>query len=64
MRVLFFPTRLCLYCFYLLPAYQLKRFQRLQHACASFVLKKYAKEADLFTLNWLLKCKTGGKRQC
>ena len=39
--------------FYPLPDYQLKRFQRLQNACASFVLKKYAKEADLLTLNWL-----------
>ena len=39
--------------FDLLPAYQLRRLQRVQNACAGFVLRKYANETDLVTLNWL-----------
>ena len=39
--------------FYPLPLYQLKRLQRVQNACAGFVLGRYAKENDLHTLNWL-----------
>ena len=35
------------------PAYQLRRLQRVQNACAGFVLRKYANESDLVTLNWL-----------
>ena len=37
--------------FDLLPAYQLRRLQRVQNACAGFVLRKYANETDLVTLN-------------
>ena len=36
-----------------LPLYQLKRLQRVQNACADFVLGRYANENDLHTLNWL-----------
>ena len=36
-----------------LPAYQLRRLQRMQNACAEFVLRKYANECDQVTLNWL-----------
>ena len=36
-----------------LPAYQLRRLQRVQNACAGFVLRKYTNETDLVTLNWL-----------
>ena len=36
-----------------LPAYQLRRLRRVQNACAGFVLRKYANESDLVTLNWL-----------
>ena len=36
-----------------LPAYQLRRLQRVQNACAGFVLRKYANKSDLVTLNWL-----------
>ena len=36
-----------------LPAYQLRCLQRVQNACAGFVLRKYANESDLVTLNWL-----------
>ena len=39
--------------FYPLPLYQLKRLQRVQNACAGFVLGRYANENDLHTLNWL-----------
>ena len=35
------------------PAYQLRRLQRVQNACAGFVLRKYGNESDLVTLNWL-----------
>ena len=31
-----------------LPAYQLCRLQRVQNACAGFLLRKYANESDLF----------------
>ena len=34
------------------PAYQLRRLQRVQNACAGFVLRKYGNESDLVTLNW------------
>ena len=34
-----------------LPAYQLRRLQRVQNACAGFVLRKYTNETDLVTLN-------------
>ena len=30
-----------------LPAYQLRRLQRVQNACAGFLLRKYANESDL-----------------
>ena len=36
-----------------LPACQLRCLQRVQNACAGFVLRKYANESDLVTLNWL-----------
>ena len=36
-----------------LPAYQLRCLQRVQNACARFVLRKYANESVLVTLNWL-----------
>ena len=39
--------------FDLLPAYQLRCLQRVQNACAGFVLRKYTNETDLVTLNWL-----------
>ena len=39
--------------FYPLPVYQQKRLQRLQNACAGFVLRKFARQEDLATLNWL-----------
>lgn len=39
--------------FHPLPQYQLKRLQRLQNACAGFVLRKFAKMEDLECLNWL-----------
>ena len=39
--------------FDLLPAYQLRHLQRVQNARAGFVLRKYANETDLVTLNWL-----------
>ena len=39
--------------FYPLPLYQLKRLQRVQNACAGFILGRYANENDLHTLNWL-----------
>ena len=34
-------------------AYQLRCLQRVQNACAGFVLRKYTNESDLVTLNWL-----------
>ena len=39
--------------FYPLPQYQVDRLQRLQNACAGFVLRKYAGPDDLAYLNWL-----------
>ena len=39
--------------FYPLPVYQQKRLQRLQNACAGFVLRKFARQEDLATFNWL-----------
>ena len=39
--------------FYPLPQYQVDRLQRLQNACAGFVLRKYAGPEDLAYLNWL-----------
>ena len=36
-----------------LPAYQLWRLQRIQNACAGFVLRKYPNASDLVTPNWL-----------
>ena len=39
--------------FYPLPQYQVDRIQRLQNACAGFVLRKYAGPEDLAYLNWL-----------
>ena len=39
--------------FYPLPQYQVHRLQRLQNACARFVLSKYAGPEDLAYLNWL-----------
>ena len=36
-----------------LPAYQLRRLQRVQNVSAGFVSRKYANESDLVTLNWL-----------
>ena len=33
------------------PAYQLRRLQRVQNACAGFVLRKYGNESYLVTLN-------------
>ena len=35
------------------PAYQLRRLQKGQNACAGFVLRKYGNESDLVTLNLL-----------
>jgi hypothetical protein len=39
--------------FHPLPIYQQKRLQRLQNACAGFVLRRFARQEDLATLNWL-----------
>ena len=39
--------------FYPLSQYQVDRLQRLQNACAGFVLRKYARPEDLAYLNWL-----------
>ena len=39
--------------FYPLPQYQVDRLQRLQNACAGFVLREYAGPEDLAYLNWL-----------
>ena len=39
--------------FYPLPVYQQKWLQRLQNACAGFVLRKFARQEDLATWNWL-----------
>ena len=39
--------------FYPLLQYQVDRLQRLQNACAGFVLRKYAGPEDLAYLNWL-----------
>jgi hypothetical protein len=39
--------------FHPLPIYQQKRLQRLQNACAGFVLRRFARQGDLATLNWL-----------
>ena len=36
--------------FYPLPQYQVDRLQRLQHACAGFVLRKYAGPDDLIII--------------
>ena len=36
-----------------IPEYQLKRLQRIQNCCASFVLKRYAKIDDVKELGWL-----------
>ncbi len=43
----------CNIVYYPIPMYQLKRLQRLQNACAGFVLKKYASTGDIRSLNWL-----------
>ena len=39
--------------FYPLPDYQMKRLQRVQTTCASYVLGRYAVLEDLQKLNWL-----------
>ena len=39
--------------FHPLPAYQEKRLQRLQNACAGFVTRKFAGLEDIIKLNWL-----------
>ena len=39
--------------FHPLPIYQQKRLQRLQNACAGFVLRRFARQEDLATFNWL-----------
>jgi len=36
-----------------LPAYQEKRLQRQQNACAGFVTRKFAGLEDIIKLNWL-----------
>ena len=36
-----------------LPEYQTKRLQRMQNACAGFVLRTDAKESDIEPLGWL-----------
>ena len=43
----------CSIVFYPIPMYQLKRLQKVQNACAVFVLKKYAAAVDVRDLNWL-----------
>ena len=37
----------------MIPEYQMKRLQRMQNCCASFVLKRYAKIDDVKELGWL-----------
>ena len=39
--------------FHPLPAYQEKRLQRLQNACAGFVTRKFAALEDIIKWNWL-----------
>ena len=36
-----------------LPAFQVKRLQRLQNACAGFVTRRFAGVEDVVKLNWL-----------
>ena len=37
-----------------LPAFQVKRLQRLQNACAGFVTRRFAGVEDVVKLSWLL----------
>ena len=39
--------------FHPLPAFQMKRLQRLQNACAGFVTRRFARVEDVLKLNWL-----------
>ena len=39
--------------FHPLPAFQMKRLQRLQNACAGFVTRSFAGVEDVVKLNWL-----------
>ena len=39
--------------FHPLPAFQIKRLQRLQNACAGFVTRRFARVEDVLQLNWL-----------
>ena len=39
--------------FHPLPAFQMKRLQRLQNACAGFVTRRFAGVEDVVKLNWL-----------
>ena len=44
-----------------LPHYFVKRLQRIQTACASFVVGKYVEREDIIKLNWLpVKVSTQG----
>lgn len=38
--------------FHPLPAFQMKRLQRLRNACAGFVLRRLARLEDVAKLNW------------
>ena len=39
--------------FHPLPAFQIKRLQRLQNACAGFATRRFARVEDVLQLNWL-----------
>ena len=44
--------------FHPLPAFQMKRLQRIQNACAGFVTRRFAGVEDVIKLNWLPVNKT------
>ena len=39
--------------FHPLPAFQMKRLQRLQNACPGFITRRFARVEDVLKLNWL-----------